>query len=340
MHRHMIWDNIFRDLIAGRIARDHPLIYFDIGTRDGFQSDLLALAFAVHAVGFEPEPEEFQRLNAAPDGRWASARYLLNGISANGGAKELYVSRDRIGTSLLKPNIELGRRFNMTQFFEVEKTVTMDTVTLGGAVADAGVDAIDYLKIDIEGAEFAVFQSAPAVLADTLAIKTEACYLPARAGQGLVREIDQVLSESGFQLMDIVHPVHWRRQGHVTHPFVSQTSPPYARGQLIHGDYLYFRDPDTIGDDREKLLKMALIAMALGYFDHALMILERPSINDYLTATYDAPAQYIIDEASSVYGRRAYRQAFWRQITGLVPYLRNMRNALFSGSPATPRQGS
>ena len=326
----MSWQNIFRDLIAGRIARDHPLTYFDIGTRDGFQSDLLPLAFAVHAVGFEPEPEEFQRLNTTPDGRWASASYLPHGISAEGGPKDLYVAHDRKGASLLPPIPELGRQFNKPQFFDLDETVTMDTVTLTAAVAEAAGDGIDYLKIDIEGAEYGVFQSAPEVLANTLAIKTEANHMPARVGQGLVRDIDLLLSESGFQLMDVVHPVHWRREGYVAHPYISEHSPPYARGQLIHGDYLYFRDPHTIDEDHEKLLKTALIAMAFGYFDHALMILERPSVGDFLATTYGATSIQIVDEASRVYGRRAYGRALWSHIKGLVPYVRYLRNALFN----------
>ena len=99
----MSWENLFKDLRIGRIAEAYPLNYLDIGTRDGFQDDLSALAFAVHAIGFEPEPTEFARLSNAGPGPWVSRRILPFAISPAGGSAVLHVSNDRNGASLLLP---------------------------------------------------------------------------------------------------------------------------------------------------------------------------------------------------------------------------------------------
>ena len=317
----MSWENLFKDLRIGRIAETYPLTYMDLGTRDGFQDDLSVLAFAVHAIGFEPEPEEFVRLSNAGPGPWATRRLLPFAVSSTGGSAVLYVSKDRDGSSLLSPLPAVGKRFNKTQFFDLERTVDVETRTLQETLGASEIDSIDYLKIDIEGAELGVFEASPAVLDDILVIKTEACYLPVREGQGLVHEIDACLGENGFELMDVVRPAHWRREGHVIHPRVSDAMPPYARGQLIHGDFLYFRDPTTLDDRPERLIRLGLLAAAMGYFDHALMAFERDAAAEQLAKTHGEDVLDTVNEASRVYGRRALGQAFFRQlraVAGLV----------------------
>lgn len=324
----MSWADLFRDLAVARVARDHQLSYFDIGTRGGFQDDLAPLGFAVDAVGFEPEPEEFARLAAATDPRWASARVVQQGISPEGGVLSLHMPTENVAASLLTSDEDLGRRFNKTEFFDAGHALEIETVTLASAVRDAGVANLDYLKIDVEGAEYGIFAAAGDVMANVLAIKTEACWLPARTGQALAGDLDRLLTDQGFQLMDIVYPAHWRREGDVADPLVAATSPPYSRGQLIHADLLYFRDPATLAERPDAAVRMALIAMAMGYFDHALMLLEAPDISADLEARYGTTVRDMVDAASRAYGRRAFGRAFRAQLRGLARFLRHLGNAL------------
>ena len=324
----MSWENLFKDLRIGRIAEAYPLTYLDIGTRGGFQGDLSALAFATHAIGFEPEPNEFACLSNAGPGPWASRRILPFAISPTGGSAMLHLSNDRNGASLLSPLPAVGERFNKTQFFDLERTLEVETRTLNAALEAAKIYAIDYLKIDIEGAELGVFEASPAVLADTLVIKTEACYLRVREGQGLVHEIDACLGANGFELMNLVCPAHWRREGHVLHPRISDSMPPYARGQLIHGDFVYFRNPATLDDRPERLIRLGLLAAAMGYFDHALMAFERDAVREQLAQTHGGDVSDIVNEASRVYGRRAFGQALRRQLRSVAGLLWDLPRVL------------
>ena len=240
----------------------------------------------------------------------------------------LHVSNDRNGASLLSPIPAVGERFNKTQFFDLERSFDVETRTLNAAMEIAEIDTIDYLKIDIEGAELGVFESSRATLKDTLVIKTEACYLPVRKGQGLAHEIDACLSANGFELMDLVRPAHWRREGHVLHPRISDAMPPYARGQLIHGDFVYFRDPATLDDRPERLIRLGLLAAAMGFFDHALMAFERDSAAEQLAKPYGEDVSDIVNEASRVYGRRAFGQAFRQQLRSVVGLLWDLPRVL------------
>ena len=78
--------------------------------------------------------------------------------------------------------------------------------------------------------------------------------------------------------MDFQRPVKWRREGYVIHPYTANETPPYSRGQIMHGDCLYFRTAETLFDHPQAAIKLVLISMAFGYFDHAKMLLEISSV--------------------------------------------------------------
>ncbi len=78
------------------------------------------------------------------------------------------------------------------------------------------------------------------------------------------------------------------------HPYYSAENPPYTKAQIMHADFLYFRDPDSLDGDIPKLLKLSLIALSFGYFDHALMILEGPEVAEFLSAEFgNAPIDIV-----------------------------------------------
>lgn len=320
-------DNLFRSLSVARIAMDHPLTYVDLGGRGGFQADIAPLGFAVHAVGFEPDPEAFAALNGVRDARWASVTWIPAGVSGSGGLRRLNIPGDPAGSSLLSPEPNLGRKFHKPQYFEIVRSVDVDTITMHDVATRADVAAIDYLKIDIEGAELEVFESMGPLLDDVLAIKTEVAFVRMRQGAGLAREIDGFLTGRGFALMDLIDSHRWRREGTVLHPLFDDVRPSYTRGQLVQGDCLYLREPESLGDDADKLLKLALICMALGYFDHALMALETETARRVLKDTYGAEPIDIVAPAAVRYGRRMVLMSLTAQVRGVLPFARALVRA-------------
>ncbi|MBT3361469.1 MAG: FkbM family methyltransferase [Rhodospirillales bacterium] len=320
--------HIFSSFPVADIARRYGLTYFDIGSRDGFQGDLHPIAFAVDVVGFEPDPEEFERLQSLPSEPWKSLTNLPFGVSDQSGLQTLYIPTDPQSASLLKHNAKIGRKFDKTQFFEIDRTEEIETLCLKDAVEKTIFRSIDYLKIDIEGAELAVFMSSPTVMKDVLAIKAEISFIPFRNNQPLASDVDIHLTQAGFELMDITGPAHWRRHGYLIHPFYSAENPPYSKAQIVQADFLYFRDPDSLGGNIAKILKLSLIALSFGYFDHALMILERPEIAEFLATEFGKTPIEIVAPPSRAYGRKAFLHAFYRQGRNMVPFVRYIRNLL------------
>jgi FkbM family methyltransferase len=318
--------NIYERLSVATIAKKYPLSYFDIGSRGGFQSDLHPLSFAVDAVGFEPDPVEFERLQRLSSGLWKSTIFLPYGVSGQTGKKTLYIPMDPQSASLLKHNPVIGKKFDKPQFFKIARTADIQTLCLKDALEKTNFNSMDFIKIDIEGAELAVFMGSPDIMNDVLAVKTEISFIPFRKDQPLASDVDIFFRKNNFELMGINDPSHWRRHGYLIHPYYSRETPPYSKAQIVHADYLYFRDPNSLGDNIPKLLKLVLISMALGYFDHALMILERPKVSAYLRAEFNKSAIEIVAPSSKIYGRNAYFYAFYRQVRDLVPFFRYFKN--------------
>ena len=141
---------------------------------------MFPIAFAVNAVGFEPENIALENLKKKKDEAWLTSIFLPFGISGRGGLRKIYITRDPVSSSLLKHNIEHGVTFKKPQFFELDRVVEVQTRTLKEGLTLANTGTIDYLKIDIEGAELEVFKISSSLLKDGLAIKTEVSFVEFR----------------------------------------------------------------------------------------------------------------------------------------------------------------
>ncbi|MEO5375630.1 MAG: FkbM family methyltransferase [Alphaproteobacteria bacterium] len=317
----MSWVNLFQRSPFGPVMERLPLVALDVGSRGGFERDLEPIAFAVEAWGFEPDPQAFAAI-AGERGPWRSLRHFPYGLSGSGGPRTLTVPSDPVGASLLLHDQAVGRRFNKMQFVTPAGTATVDTRTLDQATAEQGLDRVDYLKLDVEGAELEILRGGPRTLENVLVIKTEVAFLPVRHGQPLAHEVAAVLCGQGFELMDFIRPSHWRRHGAIIHPLVEAAQPlPYSRGQLIHGDYLLFRRPDTL-TTVEARLRAAFLGMAHGFFDYAGELLEQPEVRDHLETHHGLDAMAAARRLSWMYGRREWASAFGRQVRGLSRFIR------------------
>ncbi|MAI10604.1 MAG: hypothetical protein CBD27_09615 [Rhodospirillaceae bacterium TMED167] len=323
-----MFSNIFRNLPAGALAEEYPITSFDIGSRGGFQSDLSPIAFAVNAVGFEPDPEAYDQVRSSQDKKWRSVSLFREGVSGKSGVRTLYVPEDPQSASLLQHDPTIGLKFGKPQFFELARTEEVFTITLSEALDRTHYSNIDYLKIDIEGAELEVLDSSKDLLKDVLAVKTEISYIPFRIGQPLANEVERHLVSQGFELMDIIGPAHWRRHGYLIHPYYSPEVPPYTRAQIVQADYLMFRSPISLEGEPVKQVQLAVLSMALGYFDHALMILESTEAAEHLRDEFCLTPLEVVAPASKIYGRKAFLHSICDQMRGLVPFLRYTRNLM------------
>ncbi len=205
-------------------------------------------------IGFEPVPEEHAKLQAmAKPGR----SYLPYAVG-DGSVQPFHICNYPMTSSLLRPNHALTDHFTgLSEVMQVVKTVEMQTHRLDDIPE---VRKTDFLKIDIQGAELQVFQSAKHVLADTLMVQTEVEFVPLYEGQPLFAEVDQCLRQSGF-LLHRFTPM----SGRPFKPLMMQPSPHHPGfSQVLWSDAVFvkdFRSLERLGPER--LLKLALLTHLL-----------------------------------------------------------------------------
>jgi FkbM family methyltransferase len=201
-------------------------------------------------VGFEPQPDALARLN---DAKSDLETYLPYAVG-DGGKGVLKVCRAPGMTSLFTPDPRILDCFagfrewgTVVGEFPVE-TRKLDTID--------EIENLDFLKIDVQGAELSIFRNGRARLGEAVAVQTEVSFLPLYKNQPVFGEIDLELRSLGFVPHAAVHlnkrmilPLHIANQ-----PFASMN-------QLLEADFVYVRDftqPEAMST--EQFRQLALVA--------------------------------------------------------------------------------
>ena len=280
---------MFGSRAFGHLLIKRPMVALDIGARGGFVTDLLPIASAVDAVGFEPDKAECERLNR--DARdqsspWRSLRVLPTALARRAGERDLYITRRGGTSSMLSARPEIGRTFMRENYFVVEQTVKVDAMALDDAVTHFEIGDPVFMKVDVEGMEKEVFDGGTRVLGRVLAVRTEVAFQQTRVNQPLYHEVDDLLRSHGLVPFGFIELHHWRRTTRQKHPLAGARSLPFSRGQLIHGDMVYFRSPCTMDESNsesiDRFVQLSALALCYDFVDEAAAILCRDSVSSAL----------------------------------------------------------
>jgi hypothetical protein len=78
---------------------------------------------------------------------------------------------------------------------------------------DNGVQYIDYLKVDTQGAELSILKGAGDLLDSARVLEVEVEFNPIYKGQPLFSDVDTFLRDKGFVLWKLSHLVHYGMEG-------------------------------------------------------------------------------------------------------------------------------
>jgi hypothetical protein len=188
-------------------------------------------------------------------------------------------------SSLYPPNESyLARIAGLTEAVSLDFSFEIDTITLDQFCQEEYINEIDYLQIDVQGADLDVLRGATNILhRSVLGIQIEVEFSHLYIGQPLFADVDSFLRKSDFTLFDVIPSYRPR----VRSPICSES----RGGQLLWGEAFYLRD--LISEDiseqyksPDNLLKLACIADILNFPDYSLEILE------YLTLQYGTNPNY------------------------------------------------
>ncbi len=150
-------------------------------------------------VGFDPDPEECARLNAAavdPE----RERYEPFALGATAGSAELHLTRDPQSSSLYAPNPAAIERYPELWRHEPTRTEAIALTTIDDWTARAGVNGVDTIKVDVQGAELDVLRGARRAIADVRIIEAEVEFQELYSGQPLFCDVASFMREQGLEL--------------------------------------------------------------------------------------------------------------------------------------------
>lgn len=248
---------------------EDPLMFtiVDIGAALGEEPSYQSLVSrgAARIFGFEPNVAECERLNALYGPPHRFFPYFIG----QGGYEIFHETTWNLTGSLFEPNHDLNEKFHALA--EAVTLVARHPVKTTRLDDVEGIDDIDFIKIDIQGAELSVFQNAPRLLERTLMIQTEVEFVEIYKDQPLFADVDRYLRGTGFQFHTFQGGFGMRS----FKPLMRVGDPNNGFRQLLWSDAVYVRDwmrLDLLS--LEKLKKFAVLLHDLmGSFDlcHAVL---------------------------------------------------------------------
>jgi FkbM family methyltransferase len=226
-------------------------------------------------IGFEPQSDALAQLNAK---KGPFETYLPYAVG-DGKAQTLHVCQASGMTSLLEPDREALALFpEFPSWGTVRRAVSIHTVRLDDI---AEIVEMDFLKIDVQGSEMAVFGGGRTKLSKAVAIQTEVSFIPLYRNQPTFGEIDVELRGLGF-----VPHTFAALNRRMLHP-LRGASPFDHLNQLLEGDIVYVRDfRDMESMSTQQLGHLAMIAHHVyGSFDLAVRCLAQLAERGSVQAT-------------------------------------------------------
>jgi FkbM family methyltransferase len=189
---------------------------FDLGSRDALQAVELAGLFPnaeVVTIECNPNTLELCRQNIAQHPR---IRLIEKAINSYTGRCPFHpIDSARTITSWPDGNPGASSLFLANGDYPpeqyVQTTVELDCIRLDALCGQLGVDAIDLIWIDLQGAELLALQSAGVLLDKTRYIYTEVSHRPIYRDQCLFEDVDTLLRARGFRCCTTIDRNRWQQ---------------------------------------------------------------------------------------------------------------------------------
>ena len=220
-------------------------------------------------TGFEPQEQALLELQQK---KGPNEHYLPYAVG-DGGTHTLNICVASSMTSLFEPDpTTLGLFDVLKPLGEVTRRVPLETRRLDDI---SEIQHLDFLKIDIQGGELAVFKGGALKLSEAVVIQTEVSFVTLYKSQPTLGDVDLEMRRQGF----VPHCFAAVKQWPIA-PCVVGGNPRQALNQLLEADIVYVRDfarPELMSDEQLKHLAL-IVHHCYGSFDLALrcvMLLEQ-----------------------------------------------------------------
>lgn len=235
----------------------------------------LVRAGCASIVGFEPVAEACARLNASG----GSHRTYLPYAVGEGDVRQFRICADSKTSSLYEPNTPLLSHFHLLE--DLCRVVDRREVRTTPLDSVREIEDVDFLKLDVQGAEADVLRGGARVLSQAVVVHAEVEFLPLYKNQPLFGDIDALLRAHGFLFHTFI--------GFATRafrPVVINNDPSLGIRQQLWSEAVYVKSFLNFKNvPPEKLLRLALILHEV-YGSYDLCALALKHCDERLGAAY------------------------------------------------------
>jgi len=273
---------------------DEPFVLIDVGCSGGISDEWRAFEPYLHAYGFDPNIQECLRLQSAEKND--EVKYISGfvGLSPDHPFKQRWEKEkrefttnspwDRLAvarTSLLQKAkhaaLDHKEKTEHNHWASMELADSDNTIFLDQFVRENDINSVDFIKIDVDGADFEVMHSLEADLKrlGVLGVVVEVNWIGTdHPAEHSFHNTDRFMRAAGYDLYDIT----MRRYSMVALPGRYDLTIPAQGliGRPLQGDALYLRDlaaPQNTdlaaAISIEKILKLAVLFEIAGQPDSA-----------------------------------------------------------------------
>ena len=208
---------------------------------------------------FEIKKEECEKLNKLSKEGVKFHPYAL-GLKKE--KRKFYETMHPMCSSLYEPNEEILKLYNNFQPAFLKEATEIETISLDEFIEEKKINEIDFIKIDVQGAELDIFKGAEKCLQKTLAVVSEVGFISLYKNQPLFGDISSYLNNKNLTFHKFLGI-----SGRTLNPVVLNNDKNFAT-QHIWSDAIFFRDILKISkESNTNLLKLAIFSFLYGSID-------------------------------------------------------------------------
>jgi FkbM family methyltransferase len=229
-----------------------------VGSTEPFY-ELLDYFPSSRIIGFEIDEQVCTKMNSESR---EGVEYFPFALGAYSKEVPLYITNNPMCTSLYKPNeklISLYHNFEVAYLKSIEK---VQTTPLDKFLEIQNINKVDFIKIDVQGAELDIFKGGQKALNDVLKIVCEVEFIPHYEKQPLFGDVCNFLAKK-----DLMFNKFLGLAGRSLRPIVMNKNINYP-SQHIWSDAVYVKHVEKIPQLNDTdLIKLALLSATYGSAD-------------------------------------------------------------------------
>ncbi len=312
-------DFIIADLLYKHGLLNEKLVIVDCGAAGGSFAEWKSLFSKIIIHGFDPDQKECERLNADARSKGLEHQYYPYLIAGDSENRNFYLTNRSDSSSLFEPDNHLISRYKQKvgdyswissiETVGLKKTIKDSTTSLINWANKYSVSNIDFIKLDVQGAELEILKNAGNLLDDVIGMNIEIWFVPVYKKQPLFADVDLFVRNKQFDFFSFFIYTAGQYAGRMASPVsFGKINTSYAQrfaGQLLTADALYLKDPLHLNGvmSLSKKLKLICFAEMNCQVEYAFELLHSLILNSEGQSEMREEISHIIDEATSKYPR-------------------------------------